>query len=540
MIRRVLPVLLAVLFLALPAGAQEWGETATPVSPVNLRQSRDLNSPSRDVLMPGEVVRVDFLRDGWYAVFRLTEKTRDESRALGYARAGFFKPALAGAAVSTAESPSSAAHPTMGAVKPPVPASDSGATAKEVAPAISTPPREEKPIPRAPMAAFTPLETAPPVQTAAHHSGAWGELRSADRQLAVRAKRDPDSEHVRTLKPGEVVKVDFLRDGWFAVFPPDAPVRDESRAIGYSKARFLLPAGKNVTLAPIEPVRPLPVPSKSRPGSEEPRLEPATPPMSLMNSTNWGQALTTKNKVALSRSPSVHAGHARTLERGTPVRVEDVGQNWYAVYSPSETAPDPAKAWGYATRAELDGQAEDSPKTTIPPSPAAASISPSEAPPRPAGPDLTPAPAPPTTAPASSSSAVAAKPQAPSVQAPVAKGLTNPFTPRRPEMPVADSTLHGYRYKILESEEDRVGDVAVIEVKVFLDVTVLPEPEALKDFSRSIWRQKRQAGRDVVLDIFLPDMNPNGLAYAVAHFDPRGELEFWLRRTMLFGTRFSP
>mgnify|MGYP007088017906 FL=1 len=107
-------------------------------------------------------------------------------------------------------------------------------------------------------------------------------------------------------------------------------------------------------------------------------------------------------------------------------------------------------------------------------------------------------------------------------------------------MPVADSTLHGYRYKILESEEDRVGDVAVIEVKVFLDVTVLPEPEALKDFSRSIWRQKRQAGRDVVLDIFLPDMNPNGLAYAVAHFDPRGELEFWLRRTMLFGTRFSP
>ncbi|MES9995301.1 hypothetical protein [Desulfovibrio aminophilus] len=540
MIRRILPVLLAVLFLALPAGAQEWGESATPVSPVNLRQSRDLGSPSRDVLMPGEIVRVDFLRDGWYAVFRLTEKTRDESRALGYARAGFFKPAPAGAAVSTTSPAASPApHPKQAAVKPPVPAEDVAASTKETTPASAAPSREETPKPSAPTASSTSPEAAPPIQAAARHSNAWGELRSADRQLAVRAKRDPVAEHVRTLKAGEVVKVDFLHDGWFAVFPPDALVRDESRAIGYSKARFLLPAGKNVTLARVEPRQPLPVSSKSHAGSEEPRLEPAAPPMALMNSTNWGQTLTTKSRVALSRGASVHAGYARTLESGTPVRVEGVGQDWYAVYSPSETAPDPARVWGYAPRAELEGQARVAPEATVSAAPTAAPI-PTEVPPRPAGPDLTPAPAPPTAAPASSPSAGQTKSQAPSVQASTAKNLANPFTPRRPEMPVADSTLHGYRYKILESEEDRVGDVAVIEVKVFLDVTVLPEQEALKDFSRSIWRQKRQAGRDVVLDIFLPDMNPNGLAYAVAHFDPRGELEFWLRRTMLFGTRFLP
>ncbi|WP_449242355.1 hypothetical protein [Desulfovibrio sp.] len=522
MIRRSLPALLAVLLLALPAGAQEWGETATPVSPVNLRQSRDLTSPSRDVLMPGEVVRVDFLRDGWYAVFRPAEKTRDESKAIGYARAGFFKPAPA----------------TAASARPPAPP----AAGSKALPAAAQPPQAEvRPLPApSPEASPAPMVQAPvlsesPSPAAHRATGSWGELRYADRQLAVRARRDLGSEHVRTLKAGELVKVDFLRDEWVAVFPPDAPVRDESRAIGYSKARFLLPAGKKANLAPAEPAREAPV-SAPAPRTDEPRLEPAPPPAALTGQTEWGQALNTKTRVALSRGPSVHAGHARTLEPGTPVRVEPVSRDWYAVFAPSEASPDPAKVWGYARRDEIEGRTPP-PAETPRTDPQAAAPVPVETPPRPAGPDLTPAPAP-----AAVSPAVPAKASAPatSAQPPVPKDLINPFTPRRPETPVADSTLHGFRYKILDTEEDRVGDVAVIEIKIFLDVTVLPDVENLKDFSRSIWRQKRQAGRDVVLDIFLPDMNPNGLAYAVAHFDARGELEFWLRRTMLFGTRFAP
>lgn len=67
----------------------------------------------------------------------------------------------------------------------------------------------------------------------------WGEIREAERNLNVRAKRDYKSEHIRTLPKGERVKVDFLKNGWYAIFPLDAVERTESSAIGYSKSKYL-------------------------------------------------------------------------------------------------------------------------------------------------------------------------------------------------------------------------------------------------------------------------------------------------------------
>jgi len=67
----------------------------------------------------------------------------------------------------------------------------------------------------------------------------WGEIRQASQNLNVRKARDFRSEHVLTLKKGDRVKVDFLEDGWYAVFPPDATERDLNAALGFSKAKFL-------------------------------------------------------------------------------------------------------------------------------------------------------------------------------------------------------------------------------------------------------------------------------------------------------------
>lgn len=69
----------------------------------------------------------------------------------------------------------------------------------------------------------------------------WGEIREATQNLNVRQKRSPKADHVVTLAKGQRVKVDFLKDGWFAVFNLNESERDESRAVGYSNANYLVP-----------------------------------------------------------------------------------------------------------------------------------------------------------------------------------------------------------------------------------------------------------------------------------------------------------
>jgi hypothetical protein len=49
-----------------------------------IREKRSMNSRIKGHLRKKQAVKADFLKDGWYAVFPLTEKDRYESKALGY------------------------------------------------------------------------------------------------------------------------------------------------------------------------------------------------------------------------------------------------------------------------------------------------------------------------------------------------------------------------------------------------------------------------------------------------------------------------
>jgi hypothetical protein len=224
--------------------AQAFGDLVTPISQVNLRKARDLNSAPVDVLMPGEVVRVDFLRDGWYAVFRANQTVREEAKARGFARADYFKPAP-GPAGTKAPLPEQALVPASttagsGEQHPPVPGENKPRLRSDLRPQVR-PQNSRQP------------HRPQPLSSPAVLSRAGAMLCAADRQLAIRKSRSPDSEHVKTLKAGDVVKVDFLDDGWYAVFDPREPVRDLSRALGYSYAKFLVPAGKSALVAAARP-----------------------------------------------------------------------------------------------------------------------------------------------------------------------------------------------------------------------------------------------------------------------------------------------
>lgn len=104
----------------------------------------------------------------------------------------------------------------------------------------------------------------------------WGEIREATLNLNVREKRTPRSEHVVTLAKGQRVKVDFLKDGWVAVFNLNESKRDESRAIGYANTKYL----KVVEVEQSAPVKPAPVkePENIKSGEGEIKATVATKP----------------------------------------------------------------------------------------------------------------------------------------------------------------------------------------------------------------------------------------------------------------------
>ena len=74
--------------------AAEWGMILYPKHKTVIRAKRSTNSKIKGQLNAGQPVRADFLSNSWYAVFKPTQKKRDEKRALGYVPASsFYRPA---------------------------------------------------------------------------------------------------------------------------------------------------------------------------------------------------------------------------------------------------------------------------------------------------------------------------------------------------------------------------------------------------------------------------------------------------------------
>ena len=67
------------------------------------------------------------------------------------------------------------------------------------------------------------------------------EIRYADKEINIRFDRSTKSAIVKKLKPGDKIKVNFLKDNWYAVFNLDEPASKEKEAMGYVLASLLHP-----------------------------------------------------------------------------------------------------------------------------------------------------------------------------------------------------------------------------------------------------------------------------------------------------------
>jgi outer membrane protein assembly factor BamD (BamD/ComL family) len=68
----------------------------------------------------------------------------------------------------------------------------------------------------------------------------WGTIMYPQSNTNIRAKRSVASKLKGQLKTGQPVKVDFLQDAWYAVFPVTQKQRHEEMALGYVYATLLI------------------------------------------------------------------------------------------------------------------------------------------------------------------------------------------------------------------------------------------------------------------------------------------------------------
>ncbi len=206
-----------------------WGELVYTSRKLNIRSKPSKKGTRIDMLKAYEHVRIDFPEDEWTMVFSPKATIRSKLNAIGYSSGKYFKPAT--------KQSLARANPAPAPVVAAVPSGQG-----QVSGAVAPPPASTK--------------TAKP----ATGTGSWGTVLTVQRKINLRQGRTTGSKYIRTLKPGEKVRIDFLKNGWYAVFFANEPVRNENRAVGYALQSLLEGEAKAApTAALTSPSQPTPV-----------------------------------------------------------------------------------------------------------------------------------------------------------------------------------------------------------------------------------------------------------------------------------------
>lgn len=372
----------------------------------------------------------------------------------------------------------------------------------------------------------------------------WGELAVSSTKLNIRSRPNVRGEKVRTLQPGERVIIDFPEDDWTVVFSPGTTIRSRLNGIGYASAKFLEP----VTAATPPAPAPEPAPAPAAPAVRQ-AVEPPAPAKAAPTASTAIRRVALANAVNVHQSRTTNSPLVRTLEPGDVVQLGLLRNGWYAVFKASDMIRSESSSIGYALQSAMDANSREAGMAVAPAAPSA--------PARRAEPKRDVEPAEPVIS-AETLKAEALKDDRP--LRPAARAASEPtFSPKaapragkqqtlvidrsafkdakRPD-PAPDQSAHGYRFKFLEKSETREYGHVWITLKVFLATTKLPDRAALKDFASSLWKDHRRVTKNVLVEVYLPGMDLDDLAWGVVKFDYDGMTELWTRRATLFGTKF--
>lgn len=325
----------------------------------------------------------------------------------------------------------------------------------------------------------------------------WGEWMRSTTTLNVRSGPSRGEEKVGTLSPGTVIRADFPEDGWFAVFEARATIRSKMNAMGWVKGDYLDSASKPTPAAvkPEPAPRPTPKVVEAEPAPAPAVEEKVTPKQQPAPAGNgaWGKLLVAPMDLHLRSERRSGSHYATTIPKGETIRVDFLDKGWYAVFAPDAPVRKEGRALGYVLQrlVEPDG--------------------------------------------------VKTKPVI------MDKGDTGKKTiiiPRNPSAPVhrsepkVDKRAHGFQYGIMERAESTMLGVPVETVKIYVKVDRLPKAEAMRDFATTLWKEYRKSGRELHLEIYVPEMDLDDLSFISAKYTYEKEIEFWARKAVLYGTRY--
>jgi uncharacterized protein YgiM (DUF1202 family) len=218
---------------------EPWGELMVTPQTLNIRSEASLRGSRVGTLSPNERVKVDFPDGDWVMVFAPDATIRSEMNGRGYCAAKYFEPVTASAEAPTAQ-PEVTVHAVAAAeAAPEVVSVDDGKG--QVGGAVASQPIAVQPAPVPPVvvqpmtvkASESPSGKQPKVAPASS-AGDWGKVVTLQDDINLRKERTSSSSRVRTLKVGDRVRVDFLKNGWYAVFHENEVLRSENRALGYA------------------------------------------------------------------------------------------------------------------------------------------------------------------------------------------------------------------------------------------------------------------------------------------------------------------
>lgn len=402
------------------ASAMAFGEIRYPDRPLNLRNGRSASAKWVGSLYPGQKVRVAFLEDGWVAVFEPGETRNTEAAAVGYSNAKYLKK-----------------------------------------------------------------------RRTRHEPKKWGELVYTPQKLNIRDASSVRGKKVGLLDINERAKVDFPEDEWIMVFYPDATIRSKMNARGFSSEKYF---------KPVTEAAPRPAPKQE----PEPVAEQKAPKPAAEESTfeEWGEVITLKRKVNVRQGRTSGSHYVKTLQPGDRVRVDFLKNGWYAVFLADELIRSESRAVGYALKSllESDGAAPEARVVKKAPEKSAWKTNDSG-------------------------------------QKTLVIDKQSFRKTKRPD-PTPDKSAHGYRYRLLDKSEMKKFGETWITLKVFLGVTTLPGHDGLRDFATTLWEKHRRATKNLAVLIYVSGQDTDDLSYAVVQFSDEKMLEFWTRKTTLFGTDF--
>jgi lipopolysaccharide export system protein LptA len=167
----------------------------------------------------------------------------------------------------------------------------------------------------------------------------WGEVRVVETPTNVRQQRDPKSPVVRTLQPGEKVRVDSVRSsGWGVIYDLNETQRDEAKALGFADVRLLKPADSKAVDAKHVDAKTAEVKPAAAP--------PAAPPRSLAQAEP-AQVRLVEARTEVHKERSLKSAVVAVLAPGERVQSGFLRDGFLAVFRLNDPGTTEATAIGY-------------------------------------------------------------------------------------------------------------------------------------------------------------------------------------------------